>query len=409
MVDRRRIRAYDTWDMASNIFRGFPGVLLLALAATACGDDETEQQPPPETVTAATYNLGLAPGFVEATEGRTPVTTAYVAGLDIDLLCVQEVWFAQQALIDATAEVLPNTVFIPADPGMVGAPACQPSDVTDVQTCVTDNGCDQVCSDQLVSCALQNCGAQIGQLNTNAPTCYECVIANVGLPYEEIIDNCSNESIEYAFEGNFGQGILTSYDVLASDTLVLESTTNRRGVTYAQVDTPLGEIHAFCTHLTAGLSSVPYPVGGAYSSWEEEQRAQIDAMLAFIDEKAGDGQVLVMGDLNTGPAGDGYDGEMPDHYAVLIDAGFANPYESAPGHGCTFCADNPINAKASASDKPNSVLIDHILVKGFADGSASADYTLIGTETVEVENCDETVTTGYSDHYGLQVTLTASN
>lgn len=58
-----------------------------------------------------------------------------------------------------------------------------------------------------------------------------------------------------------------------------------------------------CTHLTAGLSHVPYPGRG---SWLEEQTWQIDELLAFIDRKAlGTTPIVVVGDLNCGPVAGG--------------------------------------------------------------------------------------------------------
>ena len=73
--------------------------------------------------------MGPSHEFVEATEGRTQPTIDFVAGLDADLLCVQEAWFATQELIDASAEKLPNTVFIPNDVGMTGDALCTQAQV----------------------------------------------------------------------------------------------------------------------------------------------------------------------------------------------------------------------------------------------------------------------------------------
>jgi endonuclease/exonuclease/phosphatase family metal-dependent hydrolase len=387
------------------------GLLSLGLSLAACGGDEGgEQPPPPKTVTAATYNAGLAIGFVEASEARAPITMDAIAALAADLLCVQEVWRADhvQLLKDKTASKLANTTFITPDIGTPGPAACTPTDTTDLVTCVTDNGCDLVCSDQLASCAQKHCIMQIGALPSQ---CLGCITTNIGNDLDTIIDNCQSASTEFAYQGSFGVGMLTSHEVLDSDTIVLDSTTNRRGIIYNKVDTPLGEIHAFCTHLTAVFSDIPYP-GTMFGGWDEEQLAQIDAMRAWIDEKVGTegGQVIMMGDFNAGPdGGSAYVGEVVSNYDALIGGGYANIYTDTPGHACTFCADNPIIAKEDSNDDKTSAVIDHVLIKGFETGSASADAARIMTDPISVDNCEETIGTALSDHYGVSIKFTASN
>jgi endonuclease/exonuclease/phosphatase family metal-dependent hydrolase len=368
-----------------------------AAVVSACSDDESEAQPP--RVIAATYNGGLAVGFVEAADARAPLTAQATAEIGASVLCVQEFWRAadQQLLKAATQTKLPHTIFPPPDPGPTGDVPCAAGATDSLLQCIQTNGCDQVCADELVGCGLDNCSAELFSL---PPSCLTCVQANVGKSLDDILSTCQAPAIEYAYGGSFGIGLLSAHPIKAQDTKVFESTTNRRAAIYALLDTPLGEVHTFCTHLTAVFDDIAYPK--PTGSWEQEQAVQIDQLVQWADEKAGtDGQVLVMGDLNTGPEGNGYLDEVPSHYAKFVDAGYENPYIAQPGHLCTFCADNPIIARGS--DDKNSAVIDHVLARGFQGTTTSAKRVV--DQGIEIENCDKTLQSAYSDHYGVSVTF----
>ena len=388
-------------------------ILGLATGAMACSDDDpTEMPPAPKVLTAATYNMGLALGFVEATQSRAPVTSDAVANLAVDVLCVQELWLDEHktALDAATAESLPNKTYVDVDPGTIGSDGvCTAAETGPLQACIETN-CN-VCQDELVACALKEnamggCADEVAALS---PECFGCVGANLTETVDNIVDICMNGSREYLYGGSFGIGMLTNQEVLASDTLVMDSVLNRRGVVYNHLQTPIGEVHAFCTHLTAVFSEdsgIMYPGSDHASSFAEEQSLQIDAMHAWIDSKAAGGQVILMGDFNTGPAGDGYLAEVPDNYTKLV-AGttYGNPYIGTPGHTCTFCADNPIIARENADDD-DSAVIDHVLIGGFPTGAGSAAATRILDQPIQVDNCGATIDSAYSDHYGVSVQFT---
>ena len=364
----------------------------LALSWTACGDDETEA---PASVTAITYNLGLAVGFVPAAVERATTTIDATAALDADVICVQEVWLPEHIteLQAAAAASHPNSVFMAPDAGTVGAAACLPADTMELLACVSAAGCYDVCTDEVVDCVLLNCGAEFGAL---PPDCNGCLQANVGKPLAEIESSCQSESTEYAFGGSFGTGLLSKYPIIAQETKVLDSTTNRRGVLYAELDTPFGPVHTFCTHLTAVFSSIPWPK--ATGSWQEEQAAQIAELVAMVEEKAGaDGQVMVMGDFNTGPAGAAYDAEVAANYDLFTAAGLASPYADSADATCTFCGANPL---IGGDEK---VVIDHVFTRSFA-GTPTSRRVLDGS--LEVTSCGEPLSAAYSDHYGVSVSIT---
>jgi endonuclease/exonuclease/phosphatase family metal-dependent hydrolase len=191
----------------------------------------------------------------------------------------------------------------------------------------------------------------------------------------------------------------------------------RRALLYAQVDDArLGKLHVFCTHLTAIQSGIKYE--GSYADWDAENAAHVQALIDWAKEKAGDGgQVLVLGDLNTGPAGAGIQPSVPESYAKLPAAGYRDPFLSGPSAACTFCTDNPL---VSPSDSAANSEIDHILTRNIVapaqvtrvlDTQVEIDVTTTGMDAgVSMVGVDGGVAgtkrkVGLSDHYGLRLLL----
>jgi endonuclease/exonuclease/phosphatase family metal-dependent hydrolase len=202
----------------------------------------------------------------------------------------------------------------------------------------------------------------------------------------------------YAYGGSFGTGILSRHPLAETDSLLLTSTTNRRAVLYARIpDTAIGEIHFFCTHLTANLSSVPYT--GEAAGWPEEQAAQIERLVAWTREKAPSGRVVIAGDLNNGPALPGITGELEANFAMWSAAGLRSPYTQQPDVACTFCDDNPLNLGTMGGE---GGLIDHVLIGGGLRAGTGRRFL---DATIEIVVDGMSTTSAYSDHYGLVVPL----
>jgi endonuclease/exonuclease/phosphatase family metal-dependent hydrolase len=371
-------------------------VVAVSLATSGCSDEESA---PPVALSVVTYNAGLAVGFVEAAEPRAPLVIEAIAALDADVICLQEVWRPDHVdqLKAAAAARFPHALFLEPDPGTTGAAACSDADLVDLAACAEQNGCPEVCTDDLVTCVLTNCGQEFGAVPAD---CNACLQANVGKAYDDVLATCTSESTEYAFGGSFGIGLLSRFPISGQSSTVFESTTNRRAVIQASLATDLGPATAFCTHLSAVFADIPHP-GEPDVTWEIEQAAQIDQLVALT--QGASGLTLVMGDTNTGPAGDGYVAEVPENYQKFLAAGLSNPYTSLPGHLCTFCADNPIVAKGN--DDTLSVLIDHVLVRGLPPEAQVAGRRLLD-QGITVDNCGAEIATALSDHYGVHLTFT---
>jgi hypothetical protein len=120
--------------------------------------------------------------------------------------------------------------------------------------CVTANGCDKVCPDELAACGLTNCAVELTSL---PETCYGCIQANIGNDIDDIITTCQAPTTSYAYGGSFGIGLLAATrwpwtprcsraPPIAAASLTPCST--RRSARCAP-----------CTHLTAVFKDITYP------------------------------------------------------------------------------------------------------------------------------------------------------
>src|SRR5690606_9885369 len=258
-----------------------------------------------------------------------PLVPPALAELDVDVLCVNEVWRPADvaAVKSALASKLPTQAFFADSQEFADTPPCDPDAVDELVAWV-----EPACGSQPeAACVLQNCGAEF---NAQSPECRQCLASNVGGTIDDLTANCSGDGSVYAYDGAFGVGLLTNQTVVAQEALVLEgSTINRRGVQYMELDLGGTPVHVFCTHTTANLT-LEYP--REEGSWEAEQAAQIDQIHTWIAERAGEETAILMGDLNTGPAGDGFTAELPANWEKITAAGWTAPFvEQAPR--CTYC------------------------------------------------------------------------
>ena len=331
-----------------------------------------------------------------ATERQSLVSEA-LADLDADVVFLQEVWTPEAAaeLTEATSAEFPEAVFPEPIPDTeLGDPACTVDELTDLEACIAQN-CADAGPDELVECVLTNCASQYAAL---CESCQSCIAANVGNTVEEAIANCTTASSAFAYDGSVGIGLLSKAVILDTDVLVLESSLNRRAALHALVDVEgFGPVHVFGTHLSAVFSDIPYPGDG---TWEEEQAAQIQALLAYIETRAEPGDpVVLLGDFNTGPEGELYQAEVAANYELLTAEALTNPYVETDGAECTFCGDNPLVGSDAA------VVIDHVFTRDL-DATQRAERILDGPLVIEVDGTD--TTTALSDHYGVLLTLTGN-
>lgn len=392
---------------------GLVAGVALTVAAFGCddGDDDNgaggggggDMGVAASALTVATYNAGIARGFVNHAGPRVPAVAAALGEIDVDVLCLQEVWDVPDRQAIEAGAGFAHSYNIPADPGECEGAACAPDDVNPLLECYEPN-CADAPPGQIVMCANEFCPDQVNALPGPCIACIAGALTDEAT-IDDLINACGPDAAAaqgcYAYDGSFGTDILSKYPLADTDALVFDSSLNRRAALYARVTgTPQGDVHVFCTHLSAVFENIPHPGAMDGGSWAGEQRAQIDALRAWIDVKAGDGKVIVMGDFNTGPAvGASVAAEVPENYEALI-AGFDPTFSGSADAACTFCGDNSL---VTGVDRDKSVLLDHVLIRGFDGVSTQGEVILDQTVTLDVDGMS--VEAALSDHYGVQVRI----
>lgn len=370
----------------------------------------------------ATYNAGLLDSVGYVPE-RLPLVTKALVELDVDIQCVQEFWAQDHwdGLVAASQSERPNVLHLDARPGVSGK--CSPDEFLPLRSCA-EARCGSAGASDLVSCTTTECPAQVAVLSG---PCITCLLDNASSGDLDVISNqCLGMDVTvdggavppdkraYLAGGSYGIGLLSKLPFLETDHLELDSSTNRRAILYARVDAPnLGPVSVFCTHLAPIENGVKYD--GSYGSWEAENAAHVTALIDWVSAKQEKGgQVLVLGDLNTGPKGRDIAPSVPDNYALLRTAGFDDPFLRGPNAACTFCVDNPL---VSPTDAAANADIDHILTRGTSvDVSVERLFTEAVTITTEAPPMEDggagdagkthvTKQVRLSDHYGLRATL----
>lgn len=351
-----------------------------------------------------TYNTGLARGFIPFAVERTAVIAETLARSDHNVLCLQEVFQDEdvQTIIDGVKGRYPHSFWVPTDDPSGSTPACNADEVADALACITANGCETD-PEGLITCAINNCSAEIFGLQATNEVCFNCLAANTSLEtVAEIEEACLSGGGIFRDAGRNGVLLLSTLPLQNTDVLdfLNESFLTRRVVLYAEVERPvLGPVNVFCTHLTSDLSAIA-PYSGNFASYEEEQAFQVTSMRAWMDEKAGPGGLVVgLGDFNTGPEiPPDIVGELPANYATLVGSDLSSPYVESASPECTFCNDNTLQTEPT-----NDVLIDHVLLRGMPTNAAFEARRLF-TERVTIDGVPGE--SNLSDHFGVGVRIT---
>lgn len=364
--------------------------LVLGATLMGCAFDPVAR-PEQDTLRVLTFNSGLAPGDVPHADERAPAVAAALAASDADVLCLQELWRdADYEAVRAAAARHPFAARRAAEPAeSVG---CAREELGPVRGCA-EASCPGLAGGELADCALRSCDAQVAAVSGSCVNCMLGVISGGG-GIAEIDAGCAVEGgggAGFLYDGAFDVALLTSLPVVAEGSLALDASVVRASVQHVQVESPLGPVHVFCTHLASPLDSLgPYP--GELGSWEQEQEHQIEQVLAFVEERAGGaGPVVLTGDLNTGPGvpAAGIAPVRPGLYARFAAAGFESPFVEQPEAACTYCGSPP-------------ELIDHVLVRGL-DAARSAARRWV--DPIRITVAGDSLETPLSDHVGLELTL----
>lgn len=371
-------------------------LLTTLLAIPSCGRKPDQPIPVASTSSSAvkapsapvrvlTFNAGLAPQLLPNVDARGAAIAGALSSLNASVACLQEVWLDRHYQAIVGRHEFARSIRPPHAPVPEGA--CSASESASAFACVRKN-CGEV-KKASVHCIAKNCG---GTTNSISAGCQSCLTSDPTRDPADTYRACVSERADapskpsaepYVYGGSYGLVLLFQPQLLEQDFLAFPSRVVARGALYARLvmAEPLKPLHVFCTHLTPDS--------------KEENRQQLDALLAFIEKKAPRGEpVLLLGDLNMGPVADGVRAKLPEHFQALVRAGFRSPYLGGDAPTCTFCDANPM---VSGRGGGGSV-IDHTLLR---DLDRPVRSTRVLDDSVELQLERRTLTSTYSDHYGV--------
>lgn len=358
---------------------------------TCLGHRKVQSQRLPANLRAVTFNAGLAPGFEPLATQRTPYVVRALAEAvsDADLLCVQEFWQKGDfAALETSLTELPHVLRMSPKPG---SGSCSENELLPLFGCLSGS-CQDAAGEELVGCAVTACPVEVATLSGG---CLGCIMNHL-----EGLESCLAEtpiaSDPAIFGGSYDIGLFSRWPIQRAHQRELSSYFVRASVLHARVVVPrLGPVDAFCTHLGSDLGIVSY--AGAFGSWEGEHRRQVEELLEFVrQENKNERPLLLLGDLNMGPAVGSNEAVLPDDYALLVNAGFDNAYATQSNPSCTNCPDTTFRGPDESRE-----ILDHVL---------SARLRLDGTVTerlfvAPVSLGDEYPLFNLSDHFGLKVSF----
>jgi len=387
-------------------------LLLLQFAVFAAAQTEQEsffnstcQCENPFTI--ATYNT-LQITFSNNRDERLNATVNFFANppFDLDVVCFQETWdpARRDALIRGLSQRFPFNYSAPQIPQRCRN-ACRVPNSLQLEQCISTTNCfredafsgeDDV--ENLFDC-LDNkndfCDDVLDQIDDECKICLG--IAAIDLPdfgqCEDTNDLIQGQCI-YLFRGWLDPLLVSRVPFI--ETGFLEYTNSPLviwGAIYGKIAvSPTQNLTVFCTHLSA-----PLPIINDFADIEEANRDQAAQLVAWVDQVAGPNDtVLVLGDMNNGPAINGTKELFIEGYRVFQNAGYDDLVLRIPGPPCTYCADNPL------ADQDDSDIRDHIFLTGNVSDVCLRNASIILRErTVNIG--DEFVPP--SDHYGIVVSL----
>lgn len=435
--------------------RSAPALIAPLALVAACSDDTTlAPLPEPEapSATFVTFNANLAGASYSKYEGerRGPIVDA-IAGLEADVVCLQEVWRQsdKDSIAQSARERFPHALSVPHDlgtavddpqdqsgqvPGQPTEAVCAEPAVRDklfavmdcmAQNCSTVPGSDQGQATS-TDCAVQKCTQAAASLlfGTDAEKkCYGCAAAL--LPTETLVgirEQCTTDPrAGIAFGGQNGLLILSRFPLEDTGAWVLPGTWNRRAVLRAKAVPATGTpFHVFCTHLTEIYNLPAYPYTGVYGEgqtggkgWENEQLLQAHKLIAHVSSVAGaEGAAVILGGFAAGPQLVEYAIEPVGSAAWdLLSTRFDEAL--VPNHvaGCTFCTngENPLAIRAP------SAWVDHVLLQGIALDRVIASARVLTDAVVSPPDATDAggpdaagTRVPLSDHYGMRATVRLS-
>jgi hypothetical protein len=268
---------------------------------------------------------------------------------------------------DPPQPVIPCAAVMPTTP-VDNAFACME------QHCDTTQGDPNGTLPGSTDCLSSNCSGQFAALllNTSYNACFDCIIDYVASdqPFSVAKTACTTEmQTPYGFGGLLPNLILSRYQLLDSDALILPSSQYRQGVLYSKVQLEDQQVDFYCGFFTSTLVAQVLPYVGPYGNggnpgipdeggaYANEQNLQATDLIKWVKLKSGNNPAIIVGDwrASVGVPEAGMPGPgmftppinlVPGTVGTLGAPGAFTPI-AAPGWTpqCTYCpqTDNPLN------------------------------------------------------------------
>ncbi|KAK7499313.1 hypothetical protein BaRGS_00009573 [Batillaria attramentaria] len=360
-------------------------LLLVAMGVAVKGSDCPNGED-----TLLTYNTALTPtipGF-EDRRDRIPAAVATEAA-NADFLCFQELWYEEdvRGVLEAVEDDFPyHYSYLHYDVSdMTGHrrrrhsddPPCGKWKMLLLSACLAYNCLG---AEDARACMTTECESRLFDMSRD---CLSCIsVSYTG--FTEVMDQCVFSFFGSNNRFNSPGLVVASRKPMTAEYVSFNPSTKvllERGYIKAKVENGAPFL---CSHLTSVSLNTYYEAKLPYSSYTEQQQAEIQD----LENKFSGTPHVLMGDLNTGPgrSGEGDENliaEAPDNYNMLVsDMGYDNPYLDGDGR-CTFCESNlVVQTRGLTGNK----VIDHILVKDLGNDSSSAQTT-VQASALSITDC----------------------
>lgn len=357
----------------------------------AADPSEVEDPAPTQSLRFATFNLGLAVGYVPHAEARLEPAVAAVASVDADVLCLQEIWLLDQVDYVATqlATRFGHVYYEYVQEEVSGEAPCTEEEGAPLAACAQEHCAEET---EIANCVLTNC---LDEYTATSANCQQCMAAHIDVgDIAEIFATCTVPAASTTYGGHQGLMMASKYPIENREYIYLDAVVSARGVLYGEVQ----GVQIACTHLTTDLPSPEY--AGDHVSYQGENQYQIDTVLTFLDAKQNTAPQVFIGDFNVGPALEGgIVAEFGENYASMEAAEFTNANVDSDVPFCTWCVANKTGSTES------DLAIDHILVR---QAEVSEPQRLFD-ELISIESPDadtDALEVHLSDHFGVGSTVT---
>ncbi|XP_060575289.1 uncharacterized protein LOC132732798 [Ruditapes philippinarum] len=344
-----------------------------------------------KSLNVLTFNTWLHESLVEAYVGKDARKDRIIKGLKsskADVICLQEAFIGQDVedIVNGVKKEYPHSFSelhddvsnLPPQATENTQPPCDDTRLNAYTTCIATNGCNTNDTKQNAGCLLANCLTPAFALfQLDSQDCINCLSMSL-----LNIEACSDkESVLGGRQMNNGGLLLLSKKKLrkVSYTDLYPSTKESisRGYLTAEIKDFAPVV---CAHLSPATSDVffePDLLNAGFTSYSEMNTFEVKAL---VKRFAAIKPVILLGDMNTGPAFKSKQtARLPNNYKRL-----QKQFKTRPVKEYTF--KHPIDAS-------NQSILDHIFVK---------NLSILKTKRAFVPKKGETP---MSDHVGVMSTL----